>query len=135
MFDGFSDFGVFGKDEQAVLTGGQADLGGGAEHAFGFHLAHDGLADGETAGKLGAGKRAGNLVADLVVLRAANDLAESAFAAIDLRDFQAVGVRVLDGFLDLRDDDFVRRDAFGNDAFDLDTGEGEEVVDFLDGFA
>jgi hypothetical protein len=41
---------------------------------------------------------------------------------------------VLDSFLDLRDDDFVRNDAFGNNAFHLDTRECEKIIDFLDGF-
>ena len=42
---------------------------------------------------------------------------------------------MLDGFLDLRDDDLFRGDAFRFDAFHFDTGEGEQVIDFLDGFA
>ena len=38
-------------------------------------------------GKRGTGQRAGNLVADLVVLRAADDLAQRALARIHLGDF------------------------------------------------
>ena len=121
--------------EQAVLAGRQTDLGGGGEHAFGFHAAHLGFANGEAAGKLRAGEAAGDFVADLVVLRTADDLAELALAGIDLGDLELVRVRVLHGFLDLRDDDFIRGDAFGNNAFHLDTGEGEKVVDFLDRLA
>ena len=134
MFDGFSDFRIGGKNEQAVFSSGQTDLGGSAQHAFRFHFPHHGLADGEATGKLRAGKGAGDFVADLVILRTTDDLAEGGFAAIDLGDFQAVCVRVLDGFHDLGDDDAFRSDAFGNDALDFDAGEGEEIVDFLDGF-
>jgi hypothetical protein len=52
-----------------------------------------------------------------------------------LGDFEAVGIRVLDSFHDLGDDNSFRCDSFGNDALDFNASEGEEVIDFLDRFA
>jgi hypothetical protein len=135
LFDGFPDFRILRKDEQTVFTGRQADLGGRAQHAFRFDFAHDGLANRETAGQCGSGQRAGHFVPDFVVLRAANDLAESPLARVHLSHFQPIRIRVLNGFHDLRDDDFLRSDAFGNNAFNFDSGEGEKVIDFLNRFS
>ena len=130
-----SNRGVLGKDEQAVLAFRETDFLGGGEHAFRFDLAHDGFTDGEIFSQLCAGKAAGNLVANLVVGGAAYDLAESFFTAIDLRDFESIRVRVLNRFLDLGDNNFLGRNAFGDDAFNLDASEGEEVGNLGDGFS
>jgi len=73
----------------------------------GFNLAHDRFADGETTGQRGSGQRAGDFVADLVVLRTADDLAENSLTCVHLSDFQSVRIRVLDGFPDLGDDNFL----------------------------
>jgi hypothetical protein len=42
---------------------------------------------------------------------------------------------VLDGLLDLSNDDFLGRDALGHDALDLHAREGEQIVDFLNRLA
>ena len=126
---------VGGEDHQAIDGIDHAEFAGGAEHALRFDAAHLRLADREAAGQRRAGQGAGDLVADLIILRAANDLAELAFAGIDLGDLELVGVRVLDGFHDLRDDDLVRGDALHLDAFDFHAGEGKELVEFLGRFA
>jgi hypothetical protein len=49
-----------------------------------------------------------------------------------LCNFEFVCIRVLNGFFDLRDHDFIGGNAFGNDAFNLNAREGEEVGDFRD---
>ena len=135
LLDRSSNFRVGGKNEQAVLARGQADLRSGTKHTLRLDLAHDGFVDRESSRKLGAGKRAGNFVANLVILRAANDLAQRAFTCINLRDLQAIGIRVLNRFLDLRDDNFFRAHPLRHNAFHLNPGEGKKVVNFPDRLA
>ncbi|MFT6181402.1 MAG: hypothetical protein ACJAQT_002126 [Akkermansiaceae bacterium] len=121
------------EDEEAVLFIGEADFGARGEHAFGFDAAHFGFANFESAGEMGSGEAAGDFVADLVVGGSADDLAEGALARVDLGDFEAVGVGVLNGFFDLGDDNLVALDTHFLEAFDFDPGEGEEVADFIEG--
>ena len=42
---------------------------------------------------------------------------------------------MLNGFLNLGDDDFIRGDSFGDDAFNFDSSKGEEIGDLIDGFS
>jgi hypothetical protein len=130
----FADFGVFRKDEQAVLAGWQADLEAAQSMPLDSTLRMTVSPMVKPPGSSAPGARRGPCRRPCSSARRRRS-GGAALAAIDLRDLQAVGIRVLDGFLDLRDDDSCPRDAFGNDAFHLHAGEGEQVVDFLDGFA
>ncbi len=128
-----SDWGGGVEDEQARLVVAEAEFPAAAHHAVGLDVAQLSFLDHNAAGQRGAGERQRHLVADLVVLRAADDLARGAAAVIHLADAEPVGVRVLHGFEDLRDDDLVGVDAAHFDALDLDAGEREQVAQLLDG--
>lgn len=130
--DGGADFEIWIENEQAVFFVGEADFGSGGEHAFGLDSAHFGFADFESAWEFGSRETAGDFVADLVVGGSADDLAEFGFACVDLGDFEAVGVGMLNCFFDLGDNDLVTLDAHLFEAFDFDAGEGEEVTDFFE---
>ena len=88
---------VFLKDEEAVLIGvgevvqREAQLLERAHHAFGERAVEGGGADGDAAGEGGAVERDGDEVADLLVLRAGDDLQVTLAADVDL----AVPERVL----------------------------------------
>ena len=135
LFDRSADFRVGGKDQQTILTRRQTDLRSGAKHALRLDLAHDGFIDRKSSGQLGAGQGTWHLVADLVILRAANDLAQRAFTGIHLRDLEPIGIRVLHRFLDLRDDNFFRAHALRDNALHLNSGEGEKIINLPDRFA
>ena len=122
----FADRRVGRKDEQALGVLGQREFLRGAEHALGKLAAQLRFLDGEIAGQLRAGQRERDLVAVLVILRAANDLARAG-AVVDLADAEPVGVRMLDGGKNLRDDDVRAVDAGGGDVLDLRAGEREPV--------
>lgn len=126
-----ADDGVGGEDEEAVFGVGEADFGGGAEHALGFDAAEFADFDDEAAAEVSAREGAGDFVADLVIFGAADDLAVGAVADVDFADFEFVGVGVRLGVFDLGDDDEFGGDAFGFDALDFDTGEGQEIGEFL----
>src|SRR5205085_18951 len=73
-----------------------------------------------------------NLVADLIIFRAANDLAHSAAAIIDLANAQPIGIRMLRGFLNLCDDDLLEIRTALFDSFDLDAAHGEQLRQLID---
>jgi hypothetical protein len=133
-FDRHSDWSIFREDEQTVLAFGKADFFSGGEHAFGFDSAHFRFTDGEGA-EVGTGKTAWNFVSNFVVFSAADDLTKLTFTGIDLRDLEFVSIWMLNGFLNLGDDDFIRGDSFGDDALDFDASKGEEIGDLIDGFS
>ena len=130
LLHGLPDGSVGRQDHQAVLHVREPDFRSGGEHAARLHAAHLRFTDREAA-EIRAGEAAGHLVADLVILRAADDLAKLAFAGIDLGHLQLVGIRVLHGFHDLRDHDLVRGHAFHLDAFHFDASEGQKLVQFI----
>lgn len=88
---------IFLKDEEAVLIGvgevvqREAQLLERAHHAFGERAVEGGGADGDAAGEGGAVERDGDEVADLLVLRAGDDLQVTLAADVDF----AVPERVL----------------------------------------
>ena len=81
---------VFLKDEEAVLIGvgevvqREAQLLERAHHALGERAVEGGGADGHAAGQRGAGERHGHEVAQLLVLRAGDDLQVTLAADVDL---------------------------------------------------
>jgi hypothetical protein len=89
--------------------------------------------DLEVSGKDGAGEGERDLVADAVILRAANDLEGLAVAGVDFTNTEAVGVGMLSGFEDLGDDDVRDVRATLVDLLDFDTGEGEEIDELRGG--
>ena len=80
----------------------------------------------KSPGSFAPGSAQGTLSPVLVILRAADDLARSG-AVVDLADAEAVGIGVLDGGENLRDDDEGAVDAGGADVLDLGAGEGEAI--------
>jgi hypothetical protein len=52
-----------------------------------------------------------------------------------LGDFEFICIRVLNGFFDFRDHDFIRGDAFGDNALDFYASEREKIGNFRDGFS
>jgi len=131
--DGGADFEFGIEDEETIFFISEADFGSGGEHALGFDTAHFRFANFESAGEFGSGDAAGDFIADFVVRRSADDLAERAFTCVDLGDLKAVGIGVLNGFFDFSDDDLLTLYAHFLEAFDLDPGKGEEVADFIKG--
>ena len=130
--DGGADFEFGIENEEAIFLISEADFGSGGEHAFGFDTSHFRFANFESAGELGSRDAAGDFIANLVVGRSADDLTEGAFARIDLGDFEAVGIGVLNSFFDFGNDDLIAFNAYLLEAFDFDSGEGEEVANFIE---
>jgi hypothetical protein len=96
------------------------------KHALGKLAAQLRFLDDEAAGELRAGQRERGLVAVLVILRAADDLARAG-AVVDLADAEAVRVRMRRGGENLRDDDVGTLHAGDGDVLDLGAGQGEPV--------
>jgi len=130
VFNGCSDFKGGIENEEAIFFVLESDLGAGGEHAAGIDAPHVTFANLESTGEFGSGETAGDLVPDLVILGSADDLAELTFTGIDLSDFQAVGVGVLDGFLDFGNHDESALDSDAVETFHFDPGKGEEFADF-----
>jgi hypothetical protein len=124
--ENFPDGRVGRQDEQALGVLGQREFLRGAQHALGKLAAQFRFLDDEAAGQLRAGQGERDFVADLVVLRAADDLARAG-AVVDLADAEAVGVRMRRGGKNLRDDDVGALHAGDGDVLDLGAGEGEPV--------
>ena len=95
---------VLGQHQEAAALVGDAEFLGRAQHAEGLDAAQLGRLDAE-AGQVGAHQRAGDLDAGGGVGGAADDLQQLALPRVDLADAQLVGVGMLLGFDDLRDDD------------------------------
>jgi hypothetical protein len=104
-----------------------------AHHAFAFHAAEFADFDFEIARQDRARQGERNFIAHLVILRATDDLGRLRLAALDLADAEAVGIRVLRGLEDLGNDDVRDVHPALDDLLDLDTGEGEEIDEFLRG--
>jgi hypothetical protein len=111
----------------------KAEFFAAAHHAHGIDAAQFAFLDGESAGQNGSRECEGHFIACFEVLRTADDLACGAAAVIDLADAEFVGIWMLLEGLNLRDDDFVGGDAAFFDAFDFDTGEGEEIGELSGG--
>ena len=114
------------EDEKALGVLGERQFLLGAQHALGKFAAQFRFLDDETARQLRAGQGERHFVADLVVLRAADDLARGR-TVVDLADAEAVGVGVLRGGKNLRDDDVGALHAGDGNVLDLGAGEGEPV--------
>lgn len=91
---------------------------------MGCFAAEFGFFDGEAAGKICAGKREGDDVADFIVAGAADDLA-CGFAVGDLADAEAVGIGMFGGGEDFCGDDVGDVDAGFFDGFDFGAAHGE----------
>ena len=92
---GSADFIVGGQNPQAVLLVGQTQLRGRAEHAAALYTAQLAVLNLPAAGQYSTGQGAGYLVAYLVVLCTADNLAQGALAGVDHADIEVVAA--LDG--------------------------------------
>jgi hypothetical protein len=131
--DGRADSCFSRQNEETFGIFAEAELVGAAEHALAFDAAKFADFDGEIAGEFCAGQGERDFVPDLVVLRAADNLARGAGSVVDLADTEAVGLRVLHGFFDLGDDDVGDGAAGRFEAFDFHAGHGEERDQCIDG--
>ncbi len=92
-----------------------------------LHPAQFARLDFEIVRQICAGQGERNLVADFVVLRPANDLAQRAAPIIDLADAEAIGVWMRRGSGDLRDNDLRKIRAAALNSFNLDAGQSEQI--------
>jgi hypothetical protein len=132
FFNWRANFKIRIEDKESIFFVCEADFGSGGEHPFGLDTSHFGFADLESTGKGGAGEAAWDLVTDSVVGCSTDDLAKRAFAGINLSDFEAVGVRVLNCLFDLGHHYLVALDTYFLEAFDFDASKGKEVADFFE---
>ncbi len=118
------------QNQEAVLRFGQTEFIGAAEHPERLDPAQFPDLDPEIARQHRTRQRERNFVADFVILCAADDLPRSARAIIHAADTEAIGIRVLHGFEDLRDHDLIDGRAARLEAFDFHAGHGEQVGEF-----
>ncbi len=95
------------QNEQAFGILGELQFLRAAHHALAFDAAQLAGLDFEIPRQHRSRQRQWHLVADLVVFRAAHDLARLPRTVIHLAHAKAVGIRMLDGFQHLRDHDLV----------------------------
>ena len=109
----------------------QTQLGGGAKHAAALHAAQLAVLNLPAAGQHSTGQSAGHLVAHLVVLGAAHNLAQGTLAGIDHAHIEVVAA--LHGGLlhDLSHHHEIGGHAALLDTLHLDTGEGEHIGHLL----
>ncbi len=124
--------GALRQEQQALGVLGQAEFLGRAHHALGELAAQLALLDGEAAGEFRAGQGERHPVADLEVLRAADDLA-GLRAGGHLAEAEPVGIRMGDVADHLGDDDVGIVDPAPLDALDLRTAIGQPLDERLDG--
>ena len=122
---------VLRQNPQAVFLVRQAQLRSRAKHATALHAAQLAILNLPAAGQHSTGQSAGNLVAHLVVLGAAHNLAQGALAGIDHAHIEVVAA-LHGGFLH----DLGHHHEFGGhaallDTLHLDTGEGEHIGHLL----
>ena len=122
-----ADGGVCGEDHEALVVVAEAEFAAAAHHAAAEDAAEFAFFDGEVAGEDCAGEGDGDAVARGEVFRAADDLAGFRGTVVDLAEAEFIGVGVWDEACDSADDDEVRADAAGLDAFDFDACEREEI--------
>ena len=115
------------QDEQTGRVLRDAEFFRAAKHPLRFHPAQFAFLDLEIARKDRARLGERHLVADIVVLCPANDLARLAAAIVDLADAEPVGIGMRRRSGDLCDDDLGKVRTARFDSFDLDPGEGEQL--------
>ncbi|EDY21393.1 hypothetical protein CfE428DRAFT_0638 [Chthoniobacter flavus Ellin428] len=93
------------QDQQAIFSLGHPEFFSAAHHALRFHAAQFADLDLEIRSQHGAGQGQRHLVAHLVIFRSADDLPRGTAAIIHLAHAQAIGIRVLHAFANLRHDD------------------------------
>ena len=126
---GDADRRVVGQIDDAVVIVGEFELGRRAQHAVRFDAADDALGERDLlAGDVGPDRREHALHAGARVGRAADDLHRLA-AGVDDADPQPVGVGMLLGFDDARDDEAVVLAARVLDALDLEADARQRVDD------
>jgi hypothetical protein len=131
--EGMANGSIWREDQEAFVTFTKAEFLRAAHHSLAFDAAQFADFYIEIAGEDGAGKGDGDLVANAIIFRAANDLTWLAVASVHAADAEAVGIRVLGGFEDLADDDLRNVRAALMNLLDFDAGEGEEIDQFLRG--
>ena len=130
--DRLADFCVGGKNQESVAVFGKAEFTRTAKHPLRFDAAQFARLDFQIVHQHCARQSERNFVADLVVLRAANNLARLTAAVIDLANAQPIRVRMLRRRRDLRDDYVVEIRPALCDPFDFDPGESEQFGQLLD---
>ncbi|MCY1374092.1 hypothetical protein D9M69_614090 [compost metagenome] len=108
----------------------QAEFTRRAQHALALDAAQLAQLDEErlavfTRRKLGADEGARHLDADTRIGRTAHDVQQGALPHVDLAHAQAIGIRVLHGFLDFADHDARERRRHRTALFDFEAAHGE----------
>ena len=124
-----------GRDDRVgeVMLGGQAQLLERAEHTVGRHAAQLALFDLHAARQMRAVQRCGDIVADVDVPRARDDLHRLRLTDVDLQDPHMVGILVALHFEHLAHDHVLEVFVGALDGLDLRAGERHLVVEFLIG--
>ena len=131
------EIGVVVQQEQPLLgvvrpvVVGHAQLVPRAAHAVGRDAAQRARLDGLAAGQHRAGQRHGDEVADLLVLRAGDDLDGLVLSDVDLTDPHVVAVLVARHFEDPADHDVFDLAALAGDGLHLGAGERHFIVELL----
>ena len=131
LADRLTDRRIGRQHQQAGRVFGNAEFLGRTEHAGGLDAAHLGDLDREVAGQSGAGQGARHAQADGDIRRTADDGRRLAATGIDLADIQTVGIRMLDDFQHLGDDDVVELGRDRLQSFDFEAGHGQQMGQFL----
>ena len=126
------------EQHDPAVVGAELDLVLGEDHPVGDLPANLPAVERQAVGEHGARQRDGDRRTRAEVPRAAHDSARLAFADVDARDLEPVGVRMLLRLEHLADAEPLQipvlvRDATANDTVDLATGEDEPARELLDG--
>ena len=133
IVDGGTERRAVRENEEAGGIFGDAEFLRGTHHAVGGLAADFRLLDFEISGQNCPGKCYGDAVADLVILRAANDgLHAERVAEVDRADGEFVGVRVFIADKDFADDDMGELGRAGaDDLLHLEAEEGDRAGDLV----
>src|SRR5687767_6050193 len=97
-----ADAGVWRENQQTFRVFGDREFFRAAKHALALDAAQFADLDFEISGQHRARERERHFVADLIVLRPANNLPERSRAIIDLANAESIGIRMLHGLTDFR---------------------------------
>ncbi len=121
-----ANFCIGRQDQQAGRIFAETELDRAAQHSFRLDAAQFALSNLRAVRQLRPRKRERDLVADLVIRRAANDLALRAAAIVYFANGEPIGIRMTRGRGDLRNDYLVDVRAARLDVFGFDAGPSQQ---------
>ena len=129
LAEGSADGSVRRQNQKPIGSLAEAELLGAAHHSLALNTAELADLDLEITGHDGAGLGERNLVTDLVILGAADDLMGRTASVIDLADAETISIRVLDRFQNLGGHNLRNRHAGRLNRTDFETGIGQDPGD------